>query len=205
MNKTFLLIIILFAALFLRFHNYSVYPQRGATSDEYTYAFLGLSLMENGIPTSWSYFGEYTDRQDMNIDGTLFPMVTPYFDHPPLAGLIIGGWSRIRGEETFAKVKLSTIRIIPILFSMVSAVLLYMLAKNLYGSRVGLWSLAIYSVSPLFAVSHRVAVSENILTTFFLAALTIYSGWKKRVSTPLMVQLGILSGLGPRFARATPG
>ena len=86
-----LMICVLFAGLLLRLNNYSVYPQRGATSDEYSYSFLGVSLLTKHVPISWSAVSAYKNRSDLTIKNLYFPIVSPYFDHPPLNGLLVGG------------------------------------------------------------------------------------------------------------------
>ena len=65
---------IVLLGFFLKLHNYTVYPQRGATSDEYTYSFLGLSLLTKHIPISWSYFSAYKHREDLTIKVFIFPL-----------------------------------------------------------------------------------------------------------------------------------
>ncbi len=194
MKWKILIVGILCLGILLKLHHYTEYPQRGATSDEYTYAFLGLSLLREKLPISWSYFS-YPKQYDVTINGTHFPLVFPYFDHPPLAGIITGGWALLRGEDTFMKVSLATIRLVPIVSTSISAFLLFFLAKNLYGTQVGLWSLVIYSIVPLFVVSHRVAVSENILTALFLAALLVYTKMKRRFTAKGLFFLSLLSGI----------
>src|SRR3989344_3403790 len=111
---------ILVLGIILRFHNYDVYPQRGATSDEYTYSFLGQSLLTKGVPISWSYFDAYKNREDLTIDKLYFPIVWPYFDHPPLNGLVVALWAIARGETTFEQIQLSTIRLVPIALTTIS-------------------------------------------------------------------------------------
>src|SRR3990167_5462759 len=75
--KITLVIFILLLGLILRLHNYSVYPQRGASSDEYTYSFLGISLLTKHIPISWSAFTAYKNLQHLTIDKLYFPIIYP--------------------------------------------------------------------------------------------------------------------------------
>src|SRR3989338_10877768 len=110
MKKVFIVFSILLLGFFIRVHNYSIYPQRGATSDEYTYSFLGVSLLKEGIPISWSNFSVYKNKYDMTIRDLYFPIVYPYFDHPPLNGLLVGGLSILLGQDTFVDIDLATIR-----------------------------------------------------------------------------------------------
>src|SRR3989339_101946 len=108
--KILLVILIVFMSIILRLHNYEKYPQRGATSDEYTYSFLGMSLLKERVPISWSAFPAYKNIQHLTIRNLYFPIVYPYFDHPPLSGFLTGGLSLLVGQNTFEKVDLKTIR-----------------------------------------------------------------------------------------------
>lgn len=186
---------LLIFSLFLKLHNYTVYPQRGATSDEYTYTFLGLSLFQSGVPVSWSFF-PYPHRSDITIGGILFPLVYPYFDHPPLAGLVVGAWSMLWGQNTFNAVQLSTIRIVPIFFSTVSALFVFLLAQKLFDTQTAWWALTIYVTAPVFVISSRVVVAENLLTPVMLAAVYLYSVFQRKKTVLYSVFLAILAGFG---------
>ncbi|HLC95304.1 MAG TPA: glycosyltransferase family 39 protein, partial [Patescibacteria group bacterium] len=186
---------ILVLGIILRFHNYDVYPQRGATSDEYTYSFLGQSLLTKGVPISWSYFDAYKNREDLTIDKLYFPIVWPYFDHPPLNGLVVAMWAIARGETTFEQIQLSTIRLVPIALTTISSVLLFLLLERHYTYPVAVLGLLIYQTSTIMVVSSRVVMAENLLTPILLGALLYYDRVRKKVLLKNATVLGILSGL----------
>lgn len=192
-GKILTVIIILLGSLFLRLHNYTAYPQRGSTSDEYTYSFLGVSLLTRGAPISWSHF-DYPNKTITTIHGIQFPIVSPYFDHPPLFGLLVGGWALLSGENTFEKVDLATIRLVPLFLSLVTSVLLFLIAHRLYSYNVAIWALLIYSTATVFVMNSRVVVSETFLTPLFLASLFILTHFK-RLNIRTAVVLGLLAGL----------
>lgn len=192
--KTVLVILILSLSLFLRIHNYTEYPQRGATSDEYTYSFLGLSLLKNHIPISWSAFPEYKNPHYITIKGIVFPIVKPYFDHPPLNGLLVGGFVYFSGQDTFEKIKLSTIRVVPILLGMISSILVFLIALQLYDFKTAIFALLIFSTSTIFVMNMRVVVAENLLVVFFLLTTYIFTRFKK-LSFKSIILIGIFSGL----------
>ncbi len=193
-TKAILVLFILIGAFFLRLHNYAVYPQRGATSDEYTYSFLGVSLLTKGIPISWSHFGAYRNKEIINIQKINFPIVSPYFDHPPLFGLLVGGWSLMFGQDTFEKVDLKTIRFVPIILSTISSLFVFLIGNRLYNFKIGIWALLIYSTTTFFILNSRVVVAENLLTPFFLFSIYIYLS--KKLSIRKIILLGVLGGLG---------
>lgn len=195
LNQKIAVVFIFFLGLFLRFHAYDVYPQRGATSDEYTYAFLGQSLLTKGIPISWSHFGFYKNKFDLTIDHLYFPIVWPYFDHPPLNGIVVASWALLNGEDSFEDITLQTIRIVPILLTTLSSLFLFLWLNMLYGYGVALLGLLIYSTATIMVVSSRVVMAEHLLTTIFLTALLYYERVKKKLGTREAVVLGVLSGL----------
>lgn len=187
--------IVIIIGLVLRLHNYDVYPQRGATSDEYSYSFLGQSLLTRGVPISWSYFGGYKNRQDLTINKLYFPIVWPYFDHPPLNGIVVATWALSRGERTFKEITLSTIRLVPIILTTISSILLFALLNRLYGYGVALFALVIYSTATIMVVSSRVVLAENLLTPILIGALLYYDLVRRNITLRSAIILGLLCGL----------
>lgn len=188
-------VFILLLSLVLRFHNYAIYPQRGATSDEYTYSFLGVSLLKEHIPISWSSFSAYKNREDLTVKNLYFPIVYPYFDHPPLYGLLIGGWALLFGEDTFTKITLETIRIVPIILATFSSILLFLLANRLYGYDVAILSLLIYTTTTIFVMNNRVVVAENLLSVLFLLLVYVINKFSKKMSYRKAILVGSICGL----------
>lgn len=193
--KITVVVFILFLGLILRLHNYSLYPQRGASSDEYTYSFLGVSLLTKHVPISWSAYPAYKNLQHLTIDNLYFPIVYPYFDHPPFAGIIVGGWSILFGQDSFLEVKLKTVRLVPIFLSTVSQTLVFLLGWRIFNFKTGIWALLICSTTTIFAVSSRVVFAENVLTPLVLLAIYFFHVFKNKITTAKTAILSILCGL----------
>lgn len=188
---------ILLIGFILRINNYTNEPPRGASSDEYTYSFLGMSLLKTGVPTSWSYFPQYSQygvTQKLTVDNIYFPLVTPYFDHPPLYGVLVGGWAILRGETSFDRITLATIRQVPIFLGMITSVLVYLLALKLYGRKTAIWSLLIYSTATIFVMETRTVFAENLFTPLLLGSILIISSIKKQVNYRQIVIMGLIAG-----------
>lgn len=188
---------ILLIGFLLRINNYTNEPPRGASSDEYTYSFLGMSILKTGVPTSWSHFpaySQYAHTQKLTIDHIYFPIVTPYFDHPPLYGVVVGAWAILNGETTFESITLQTIRQVPIFLGMITSLLVYLLALKLYGRKTAIWSLLIYSTATIFVMETRTVFAENLFTPLLLASILIVVS-VKHVSLKQAILLGIISGL----------
>lgn len=194
-GKAFLAVLFtLILGFALRIHNYTLYPQRGATSDEYAFAFAGVSLLRQGVPISWSAIPLYTKRYDLTLQNLYFPMVTPYLDHPPLFGILVGAWVIARGETTFDQITLATIRLVPIILWTISGILVFGIGNRLFGLPIALASLAIYATAPIFVINSRLAVAESLMTPLFLASIYLIS--KTGIQSKKdIVLLCIVSGL----------
>lgn len=175
MQKNLLLIsllVIFLLGAYLRVYHYSDFPPRGTTMDEYAWAWQGISLIKDRVPSAWSHLSPYEHRIPRFYDGAYFPIVTPYLDHPPLFGLLVGGTSLLRGEIEFSQVTLKTIRTPMIILGLISLILVFLLAQKLYGLLVALVSAFFYASNPSIVVSSRIVESENLLIV--LALLSLY-------------------------------
>lgn len=197
MNKIKLiaLVLILFLGVILKFHNYSIYPQRGATSDEYSYSFQGVSLLTKGVPISWSAFTAYKNLRNLTIDNLYFPIVYPYFDHTPLNGIVTGAWAIAFGEDTFEKIQLKTIRILPIIFSTISSLFLFLIGHKLFGYKTAIWALLIYATTVIFTIQGRVVLAENLITPLLLGSIYGFLKFYKKINLGKTLLLGTLAGL----------
>lgn len=169
---SFALVAILLGGAILRNHNLSLWPREGATFDEYAWTWLGMSLINTGVPTSWSPHQAYTNRLSyVNPKGGTFTLVTPYLEHPPLFGLVAGGFARIAGERSFGDLDIHTIRLLALALGVFSIYTVYLLAKEIYGKDIGLLSAFLYAIIPSVAVGSRLVQNENFFIPFFLLSL----------------------------------
>jgi len=188
------LTLVLLLGVILKLHNYSIYPQRGATSDEYSYSFQGVSLLTKGTPISWSAFTQYKNLRNLTINQLYFPIVYPYFDHTPLNGIITGAWAVAFGENTFEKIQLKTIRIIPIILSTISSFLLFLISFRLFNYKTAIWTLLIYSTTTIFVIHGRVVLAENLITPLLLVSTLAFIKFYKKINFRKTLLLGILAG-----------
>jgi 4-amino-4-deoxy-L-arabinose transferase-like glycosyltransferase len=163
---------ILLVGAYLRNYNLTVWPREGATFDEFAWTFLGLSVWQKGIPTSWSPHGAYKNRVEYyNPQGAHFTLVTPYLEHPPLFGLIAGGFARANGVTSFDQVTISKIRPLALMLGVLAIFSVFLLAAAVYGDVTGLIASGIYAVIPTVAIGSRLVQNENFFIPFFLLAL----------------------------------
>ncbi len=167
-----LAVLILAFGLTLRARNYATWPREGATFDEYAWTWLGISLLKTGVPTSWSPHPAYRVRVPyVNPRGARFTLVTPYLEHPPLFGLIAGGYAWLSGERSFDAVTIPVIRQLALLLGALSVLGVYALAGELYGVRTGLIAEFLYSIIPTVAIGSRIVQNENFFIPAFLFVL----------------------------------
>lgn len=169
---TVILVFILLLGANLRLHNFTVWPREGATFDEFAWTFLGISLWESGVPTSWSPHSAYNNRQEyFNPQGARFTLVTPYLEHPPLFGLIVGGYARLVGVTSFDDVAVDKIRPLAIVLGIFAIYTVFLLTSSLYGNHLGLIASFLYAIVPSVVIGSRIVQNENFFIPWFLLAL----------------------------------
>ncbi len=192
------LIAIMLVGLALRMHNYTVWPREGATFDEFAWTFLGVSMWEKGVPTSWSPHKAYTNRVEYyNPQGTHFTLVTPYLEHPPLFGLIAGGFARLGGVTTFDEVTIDKIRPLALFMGTVAIFAVFLLASAVYGNLVGLLASGIYAIMPTVVIGSRLVQNENFFVPLFLFALYFAYRYIQKSSNRNFVMTVLLSSIVP--------
>lgn len=192
-----ILMIIILLGMYLRNYNLTVWPREGATFDEFAWVFQGLSIWEKGVPTSWSPHAAYSNRVEYkNPQGARFTLVTPYLEHPPLFGLIAGGFARLNGVVSFDKVTIPKIRPLALFMGVVSILSVYLFSSAVFGAYIGLISALFYSVVPTVVAGSRIVQNENFFIPCFLLSLYFayrYCEWGlKRDLYPAVFISGII-------------
>ncbi len=178
------LILIIALGVYLRNFNYAQVPKPGEVADEYSFAWVGLSLIEEHYPIGWSGISGYkqTDYQKIDVDHLFtndkllppFPINKPWFDHPPLFGLITGGFAYFKGVRSFDQASVVYLRKPMLLIGIITTLLIFYLALRLFQSKsIALLSALLYSVIPTTVLSSRLALSENGYIPLFLGALIL--------------------------------
>jgi hypothetical protein len=187
--------LLLLAGLALRLHGYTSYPRFGANEDEVAWAWLGQSLWLYHWPASWSYLPEHLPVSVMATSkGVLLPWVSPWLDHPPLFGLLVGGVALLAGQHTPTEVGPAAIRLVPILLSMVTAWLLYLLAARHLGRTTAVVALAVFCLSPWMIDASRLVESEWLLAPMLLGVLVLASH-RGRLPSAALLALCVLAPL----------
>lgn len=168
--KVFILVVIFLLGFFLRFYHYDKYPRHGATFDEFAWTWQGISLWQNHVPTSWSPHLQYKNFELVKFQGAWIRLVTPYLEHPPLFGLIAGGFALLTGSKNMLDIYLQQIRLLSLILGMISLFLVFLLANRLYGLRIGILSATLYATVPTIVIGSRIVQNENFLIPMMLFA-----------------------------------
>lgn len=186
---------ILVLGLFLRNHNIYTWPRLGATFDEYAWTWLGINLIQNGIPESWSPHPQYKERKHIVYQDAKFFLVKPYLEHPPLFGIVAGSFALVSGVKDIYHVDLQHIRGLALLLGVLSIFILYVFAAELYGYKIGLLSAGIYATVPTIVVGSRLVENENFFIPLLLTSLFLISRFIKTKKSIYRNTAAIICGL----------
>lgn len=179
----YIIIAVILLGFLLRHYNYLSLPRHGATFDEFAWTWQGINLLQKGVPISWSPHLQYTQRQHLIYQGAAFWIVRPYLEHPPLFGLIAGGFSLVYGAKDMYGVTLHTMRPLALLLGSLSILMVFLLSDLLYGRRVALFSSILYATIPTLVIGSRIVENENFFIPFWLLSLylaALYVQTKKK-------------------------
>lgn len=207
--KTLLVAVIFGLAFFLRSQYYAKVPFPGESMDEYSFSWVGLSLIKLGYPVGISGTGAYTnsDPRYINVDHVFqttahgYPQVInyPWFDHPPLLGLITGGFAYLRGAQTFEEASVRLIRQPMLFFGFLSVLLVFLFMLINFRFKAGLVAILILSFSPIVVVGSRMVQAENALIPTALASFIFLSLFLKTNKERYLWLAAILSGVATLF------
>lgn len=190
-----LLGLILILGLVLRQDKIFTWPRLGATFDEYAWTWLGINLIQNGIPSSWSRLPAYTNQKSIIYQKTPFVISTPYLEHPPLFGLVAGGYALLSGVKNMYQVDPQHIRGLALILGVLSIFILYIFAAENYDYKIGLASAFVYAIVPTVAVGSRIVQNENFFIPFFLLSLYLISRYLKTKQTRYRNLSAVICGL----------
>jgi len=192
-----LLVAILLLGIFLRHDNFQTIPRHGATFDEFAWTWLGINLIQNHSPISWSSQPQYNNRRHLIYQGAAFWIVKPYLEHPPLFGLVAGGFAILNGAKDMYSVTLPIIRPLSLILGAFSIFMIFLLSKEIYGRKVALVSSLLYATVPTIVIGSRIVQNENFLIPFWLLSLYLILRYlktgRKRFRNIAAVLAGLLS------------
>lgn len=200
---------ILFLGNRLREYSYAQVPLPGETTDEYSFGWLGISLIKERYPIAWSGIDAYEnhDYQRINVDGLfdkdphrpLFSIDKPWFDHPPLFGLLTGGYAYLKGVREFEDASVIILRRPMLKIALLTTFLIFVLGWRWFGISVGLLAAFLYSVIPTTVISSRLALAENAIIPLFLAALVFTDYYLEKKNLIFWYAASVLAAISVLF------
>jgi 4-amino-4-deoxy-L-arabinose transferase-like glycosyltransferase len=157
----------------LRLHGYTHVPPLQANADEWSYGWAGLTLWTKGVPTTWSLFGAYPHVHVVHLHGINYPLVTPWFDQPPLFALVVGIFPLLFGQHTIASVTTEAIRLPAVLLATASITLLQLVGRRLLGPLPALLAAFLFAITPAAVLFGREVESEALLAPMLLLVILL--------------------------------
>ncbi len=207
--RIFLVLIIILGSFYLRYRDFDKVPFAGESMDEYSYSWVGMSLLKIGVPVGISGIGGYANSISRyeNIDnvfqstagGNPETLNWPWFDHPPLLGLITGGFAMLKGASNFKETNIYIIRKPMIVLGTISVLLVTLIGWVNFGFLTGFVSGIFYGTMPIVVIGSRMVQGENGVIPAYLAAILFISLFYKTKNRNWLTLAAVLSGVACLF------
>ena len=204
-----LVIIVVLGSFYLRYRDFDKIPFAGESMDEYSYSWVGMSILKIGVPVGISGIGGYANSISRyeNIDnvfqstagGNPETLNWPWFDHPPLLGLITGGYAMMKGAGNFKETNIYIIRKPMVVLGTISVLLVLLIGWVNFGFLTGLASGVIYGTMPIVVIGSRMVQGENGVIPAYLTAVLFISLFYKTKRNVWLILAGVFSGLAVLF------
>ncbi len=142
---------------------------KGDGNRSYLLAFGGLLVLHG---TVWFSLGMALDLHPDTTDHWVWSrhLSWGYYEHPPLIAWVMRLFTTCFGDTPFA------LHLGSQTLSLLSSVVLFLLARNLFGFGPAFWAVAALEAAPLYSVGSLVFIIDSVLLLFYL--LTAYFFWK---------------------------
>lgn len=168
---------ILLLALLLRLHRYDAIPFHNETADEYAYGWEGWSLIHEGIPVGWTFYPQHYPPSTITRIrwlGDPFYLARPYFDHQVGFALLAGAACTAQGADRMFDCTLRKTRLLPILLSLVTLVLIALCGWRYFDTRLpGTLAALLFATLPPIVLGNRLVKSDNLLAPLLLLAFLL--------------------------------
>ncbi|MCR4306004.1 MAG: glycosyltransferase family 39 protein, partial [Candidatus Daviesbacteria bacterium] len=198
-----LIFLLVFTSTFiLRAHNYERTPTSNHL-DEMLYAWSGLYLLETGTPVSWSTL-DYPKRAEVfkgKIDykgsppETSVTLYRPWLDQPPLFSLIVGYFAHFYNADRTDFIPSSYIRLPVVLFSAITSIFIFLVARLVSGYWMGILSMIVYGTVPIMVFASRTALPENLIALLYVVIAYLLLKFLKSAQFRFILPLPFLVGI----------
>jgi 4-amino-4-deoxy-L-arabinose transferase and related glycosyltransferases of PMT family len=158
--------------------------------------FLGVALVVQAFslfnyPAYTSDEGNYMTDAWAILQGKLTTYTFTY-NHPPLGWILIAAWTSLTGGITSFGDAINSGRVLMLVLEAVSSLLLYLIARQLSGSRsAALLALVIYTLSPLSLLYRHEVLLDNIGTFWLLLSFWLIIAGKSRLGTVALAAVSL--------------
>ena len=200
-NLSFVVLIcVLFAALGLRSIQLSEF--RNIELDERAWILSGTSLLQTGLPRSWTAFWELYPMDSyttVELGGKSDTVVQPYLDHPPLFSIMVGGWSILTGNATAGAFNWTVLRFPMIVISVLTILFTGLFVDQVFGRRHAWLTIISYSVLPVAVVSARIIAAEHVMAMLMMLGLALLARYVYHPGDhrKILLSLSLISFLAP--------
>jgi hypothetical protein len=154
----------------LRLHHLTDFPERGRSADEYAWTWCGMTLLNEGVPRSWSWMPAYGGAFPVQTwHGAEYRIVKPWFDHPPLYPLYVGAFVRAAGMRQIFFVTERAMRMSSLPLFAATCFFLFLVARRMADATHATLALAFYAVAPVAVWNGRMAMAEALMLPVALA------------------------------------
>ena len=171
--------VLVFLGVMLRSFKADSFPVDN-NDDGLFYVWAGSTFLDNPLsPISHSIFDQNNSallwrsqfRDYIPIERFGLKIVQPWFDHPPLATVLVALPAKLLGYTDIEVIPQFIVRYPALIASIFTLWLTYLLAEKLFKKKVALLSLLFLATIPYFVIAHRQSFLENFLTPLFLGCL----------------------------------
>ncbi len=175
--------VVVLLGLGFRGYDYDVMPEFRENVDELFATWNGWSLLEDGTPRGWSIWtSAYRGRARMETAeffGESRPVITPYFEHPPLLHVLVGAAAHLGGAQHYLEAKLKHTRLVPIGLMAIGTVLMIAIGRRLWPTSMSPYlGAAFFSVLPNITMQTRVIKEEALLVPLILGTVLFFLRWR---------------------------
>lgn len=180
--------------------DYDVIPEFRDNADELFATWNGWSLLEDGTTRGWTIwpaaYGGAVTVEEARYFGERRPVITPYFEQPPLFHVVVGAAAHLGGAEHWLDAKLKHTRLVPMGLAVIAIFLMVAVGRRLFGPGPGPWLGALlYATLPIIALQTRVVKEEDLLVVLVLAMMLFFLRWRDHRKTRDLVFASICAGL----------
>lgn len=178
--STYFIVVLFFLAFFVRFWKMEYIPLAD-DADELAYVFAGQSLLEKGVPISWSSFTRPPEQtfqfevQNTAVETTEeFTFVQPWFDHMFLIPILMGAVTLAFGYHFPSMPPALLYRMPMVILAMLSLYLVFKISEKIFNRYTAIITFILLAFSPSFIFIQRMVVAENFILFFLLLAVYWY-------------------------------